>query len=252
MAHRTVEEEARDLSTASQALYRVGEAIRAKILEKPLPKRNAPLVFFFARGFLTFQATSRLWEGGFWQDAAVLSRSLREASYQARWTAKRGDEASNLFFIDHERNRRKVIRTVGRVAPPDVREEAQRAVADMEPATAFDAWWRNWWGRKKSLSWLAEQIGAGDAYLTDYATLSAFAHSSPAIFSHYLSPRDGGFTLRTRPGLPEERDFAHAILWTALAAFTDLCAVLAVELDLDCVAELKEAGDALEQLVKES
>jgi hypothetical protein len=54
-----------------------------KVLEKPLPNRNAPLVFFFARGFLTFQATARLWEGGFWQDAAVLSRSLREASYQA-------------------------------------------------------------------------------------------------------------------------------------------------------------------------
>jgi hypothetical protein len=77
MAHGTVEEEARDLSRASQALYRVGEAIRAKVLEKPLPNRNAPLVFFFARGFLTFQATARLWEGGFWQDAAVLAFTAR-------------------------------------------------------------------------------------------------------------------------------------------------------------------------------
>jgi hypothetical protein len=125
-------------------------------------------------------------------------------------------------------------------------------VADMGPATELDAWWRNWWGRKKSLSWLAEQIGAGDAYLTEYAILSAFAHSSPAIFSHYLAPRDGGFTLRTRPGFPGEREFAHSILWTTLAAFADLCAVLAVELGIDCAAELKEAGDALEQLVNES
>ena len=132
MAQRTVEEEARDLSRASQALHRVGEAIRAKVLEKPLPSKNAPLVFFFARGFLTFQATARLWEGGFWQDAAVLSRSLREASYQARWTAKCGAEASSLFFVDHERNRRKVIRTIGRVGPPDVREKAQGVVAGMD------------------------------------------------------------------------------------------------------------------------
>ena len=86
--------------------------------------------------------------------------------------------------------------------------------------------------------------------MTEYATLSAFAHSSPAIFSHYLAARDGGFMLRTRPGFPEEREFAHAILWTALAAFGDLCAVLAVELEIDCATELKEAGDALEQLAR--
>ena len=156
-----------------------------------------------------------------------------------------------FFFLDHERNRRKVIRTFGKVGPPDVREKAQRVVADLEPATELDAWWRNWWGRKKSLSWLAEQIGAGDAYLTEYATLSAFAHSSPAIFSHYLAPRDGGFTLRTRPILPEEREFAHAMIWTALAAFSNLCAVLAVALEIDCAAQLKEVGDAIQRLAED-
>jgi hypothetical protein len=84
-------------------------------------------VFFFARGFMTFQATALLWQTGFWQDAAVLSRSLREASYQARWIAKRGDEASRLFFVDHERNRRKVMKTLGRVAPPEIKAQAQRS-----------------------------------------------------------------------------------------------------------------------------
>lgn len=251
MAPRSVEEEARDLSTASQALHRLGDEIRTKILEKPLPSIHAPLVFFFARGFMTFRATALLWQNGFWQDAAVLSRSLREASYQARWIAKRGDEASQLFFVDHERNRRKVLKTLGRVAPPEIKAQAQKVVAEIEPAAEPDAWWRNWWGRDKSLSWLAREIGAGDAYLTEYAMLSAFTHSSPAIFSHYLEPCAGGFTMRTRPGFPENREFAHAILWTTLAAFTDLCAVLAEALEIDCAAQLKEAGDALQRLVDE-
>jgi hypothetical protein len=251
MAPRSIEEEACDLSTASQALNRLGDEIRTNILEKPLPPIHAPLVFFFARGFMTFQATALLWQAGFWQDAAVLSRSLREASYQARWTAKRGDEASNLFFVDHERNRRKVMETLSQAAPPEIKAQAQKVVADMEPSPEVEPWWRNWWGRNKSLSWLAGQIGAGDAYLTEYAMLSAFTHSSPAIFSHYLTPRDGGFTLRTRPGFPENREFAHAILWTSIAAFTDLCAVLSVALEIDCTAQLKEVGDALQRLVDE-
>jgi hypothetical protein len=150
MAPRNIEEEARDLSTASQALHRLGDEIRTKMLEKSLPSIQAPLVFFFARGFMTFQATALLWEAGFWQDAAVLSRSLREASYQARWLAKRGDEASHLFFVDHERNRRKVMQTLGRVAPPEIKAQAQKVVADMEPSPELEAWWRNWWGRNKS------------------------------------------------------------------------------------------------------
>jgi hypothetical protein len=57
--------------------------------------------------------------------------------------------------------------------------------------------------------------------------------------------------LRTRPGFPDNREFAHAIFWTTLAAFTDLCAVLAMALEIDCEAQLKEAGDALQRLVDE-
>jgi hypothetical protein len=151
-------------SKYGQALNRLGDEIRTKILEKPLPPIHAPLVFFFARGFMTFQATALLWQAGFWQDAAVLSRSLREASYQARWTAKRGDEASQLFLVDHERNRRKVLNTIGRVATPEIKAQAQKVVADMEPSPELDAWWRNWWGRDKSLSWLANFRCKSSAY----------------------------------------------------------------------------------------
>jgi Family of unknown function (DUF5677) len=125
MASRTMEEEASDLSTASRVLYRLGETFREKLLEKPIPATKTPLVFFFARGFMTYQAVIRLWEGGFWQDAAVLSRSLREASYQARWAAKCGDEAAGLFMQDHERNWRKVMRTISETATPDVKSKAQ-------------------------------------------------------------------------------------------------------------------------------
>jgi len=80
-----MEEEASDLSTASRVLHSLGETFREKLIEKPVPTTKTPLVLFFARGFMTYQAVIRLWKGGFWQDAAVLSRSLREASYQARW-----------------------------------------------------------------------------------------------------------------------------------------------------------------------
>jgi hypothetical protein len=75
--------------------------------------------------------------------------------------------------------------------------------------------------------------------------------SAPPILAELVLP------LPRLPFVPQssaegEREFAHSILWTTLAAFADLCAVLAVELEIDCAAELKEAGDALEQLVNES
>jgi Family of unknown function (DUF5677) len=249
-----MEEEASDLSTASRVLYSLGETLREKLLEKPIPTMKTPLVFFFARGFMTYQAIIRLWEGGFWQDAAVLSRSLREASYQARWAAKCGDEAAGLFMQDHERNWRKVMRTISEIAAPDVKSKALEIVADIKPDAELDVWWHNWWGKEKSIYWLTKQIGAKDAYLIEYAALSAFVHSSPAVLTHYLAPDSerGGFALRTRSDLRSNREFAHAILWTTLAAFADLCAVLGSELGLDCGSQLEEAGEALARIVEES
>lgn len=64
MANRTTEEEARDLGVLSKALHDLGEKLRTKVIEKPLPKKQLPLVFFFAREFMTFQATTRLGKPG--------------------------------------------------------------------------------------------------------------------------------------------------------------------------------------------
>jgi hypothetical protein len=155
---------------------------------------------------------------------------------------------------DHERNWRKVIRTISEVAAPDVKSKALELVADIKPDAELDVWWRNWWGKGKSICWLTKQIGANDAYLIEYAALSAFVHSSPAVLTHYLAPDNerGGFALRTRPGLRSNREFAHAILWTALAAFADLCAALCLGLELDCGSQLDEAGEALARIVEES
>ena len=226
-------------------LYRLGDALRTNLLTAKIQTRpiNTAIIFYFARGFKTYQAAITLLRIGFPQDAAVLARVLREASYQVRWLVKGGDDAAQLFVQDYERNSRKVIHTLAEIAePPEIKARAQEIAESTPPDEELDEWWRNWWGKSKSIAWLASQVDSTAAYRLEYGNLSAFVHSSPALLNYYFRPREGGgAVLETRPGIANEnRGVAYTSLWTIFSAFLEICKTVCSQLTIDFAKELAE------------
>ena len=109
----------RELGDLASQIYELGDALRAKLTSAPVQTiaSNTASIFFFARCLKTYQAAIRLLREGFWQDAAVLARVLREAEYQVCWIALGGDKTGRLFREDYKRNRRKVMRILAEHGP---------------------------------------------------------------------------------------------------------------------------------------
>lgn len=175
----------RDRAELASRIYRLADSLRTKLISEPVRRSNTntALVFFFARSFKTYQAAITLMQTGFWQDAAVLARVLREADYQVRWLANAGEKMAELFIRDNERNRRRMIRTLAEIAVPEIRAQAAEIAKNTEADKELDEWWRNWWSKEKKehIGWLARQVGYTDAHRLEYGWLSAFVHSSPAL-----------------------------------------------------------------------
>lgn len=208
-------------------IYKLGDALRARLVSGPVKRSpaNTASIFFFGRCFKSYQAAVTLLQLGFWQDAAVLARVLREAEYQICWIANGGDDTGRLFFENHERNRRKAMRSLANHGDPAIRTQAE-AIIESTPSDEFDKWWTNWWSPKRNegIGWLAEKKLERKAYRLEYAQLSAFVHSSPALLNFYFRYAKDGLILETRPGVSEEnREWANTVAFSILAAFVDAC-----------------------------
>jgi hypothetical protein len=234
----------RSLADLASRLFRIGDALRAKLSQRAVKvsPSNTAVIFFFARCFKTYQAAIELLRLGFPQDAAALARVMREAQYQAAWIVKNGDETAKLFLQDYSRNRRKAMRTVADHGDPKVQKKAQEVVAATAPDEVLDEWWRNWWGKKHNIAWLAEQVGHKEAHRFEYAFLSAFVHTSPALLDFYFhEAKDAGPILETRPGISEEnRDMTVDVAYSIFSAFANTCKLFAHQLGLGFDEELKD------------
>lgn len=248
----------RERAELASRIYRLGDGLRTKLMSEPmkLSHTNTALIFFFARSLKTYQAAITLVQTGFWQDAAVLARVLREADYQVRWLVKVGDKMAELFIRDNERNRRRIIRTLAEIAVPEIRAQAAEVAENTEADKELDEWWRNWWSKEKKehIGWLAKEVGYADAHRLEYGTLSAFVHSSPTLLNYYLreSNKDG-VILETRPGIAaENRSFADAVVWSIFAAFLDICRLFASQMGFDFSNELLEIDKRMQLIASQA
>ncbi len=248
----------RQLADLASRIYRLGDALRTKLVGGlvGLAPANTASIFFFARCFKTYQAAVELLRMGFWQDAAVLARVLREAEYQLCWITKGGDDIARLFLENYERHKRKVMRTLAECGDPEIRLQAQ-AVVERTPADkTLDKWWTNWWSPKRhqGIGWLAGKKLGRKAYPLEYEYLSAFVHTSPALLGFYSHEPNGGagVTVETRPGVSDEnREFAGTVAFSIFAAFVDVCDAFAQQMEFGFKDELTQINDRIrEQFIK--
>jgi hypothetical protein len=243
----------RELADLASRIYGLGDTLRAKLVSGRLTKApsNAASIFFFGRCVKTYHAAVELLRMGFWQDAAVLARVLREAEYQISWIAAGGDETARLFLQDHSRNRRNIMRTLAKHGDPEIKAQAQEIIEGTVSDQTLDEWWRNWWSKERNqgIGWLAEKLGR-KAHRFEYATLSAFVHTSPALLDFYFhEAKDGtGVIVESRPGVSDDnREFAETVVFSVFAAFVDVCAAFARQMGFGFEEELTQIGERIQQ-----
>jgi hypothetical protein len=131
------------------------------------------------------------------------------------------------------------------------REISAKAQAVVEGTLAndrLDEWWKNWWSKKRNegIGWLADQLGRR-AHRLEYAGLSAFVHSSPALADFYFHEgKDGGVIIESRPGISEEnRDWADTVAFSIFAAFVDSCGAFAQHMGFGFEDELTQINERI-------
>ncbi|MGD0119649.1 MAG: DUF5677 domain-containing protein [Candidatus Binatus sp.] len=241
----------RELADLASRIYGLGDTLRAKLLSGRLTKApsTAASIFFFGRCMKTYQAAVELLRLGFWQDAAVLARVLREAEYQISWIASGGDATAQLFLKDHSRNRRNVIRTLSKHGDPEIKAQAQEIIEGTASDETLDEWWRNWWSKERNqgIGWLAEKLGR-NAHRFENATLSAFVHTSPALLDFYFHEAGDGFgvIVESRPGVSDEnREFAETVVFSVFAAFVEVCTAFAQQMGFGFEDELTQITERI-------
>jgi hypothetical protein len=191
---------------ASLKQYRKADALLRALLAKldcdqmlgnePDPERayKAATLFFLAKAFKSYQAVHLLCSAGFFQDGAVLSRTIFEIFLQVSYMAGNPVERAPLF-IKHD--------LVGRYflylklkKYPDLVSDIEKRKENLEQlATQFkeleDQYHKGkgWWGN--DLRWLAERVESDDNeaeknYLRLYPLYSDLVHSTSSSVKHYI------------------------------------------------------------------
>jgi hypothetical protein len=176
---------------------------------------------------------------------------LREAEYQVGWIMEGGNDTAELFFQDYTRNRRNIMRTLAKHGDPEIKVQAQEIADATAPDATLDEWWKNWWSKKRNegIGWLAGKLGR-TAHRFEYATLSAFVHTSPALLDFYYHEKsDGtGVIVESRPGMfDENRQLAEGVVFSIFAAFTDTCAGFAHQMKFGFEDDLKQISERIKQ-----
>ncbi len=236
----------RELGDLASRIYRLGDGLRARLVSGPLQKTpsNTALIFFFGRCFKTYQAAVELLRVGFWQDAGVLARVLREAEYQVSWIVRGGDDTARLFLEDHQRRRRNVIHILAKHGSAEIKTKAEAMVEDTP-----DKQWPNWWSKKRDegIGWLARQLER-KAHPLEYARLSDFVHTSAPLADLYFREAKNavGVIVESRPGVSEEhRDWANTVAFSVFAAFVDACGAFAQQMGFDFRDELTQINQRI-------
>lgn len=153
------------------------------------------MLFFLAKAFKTYEAIHLLSAAGYFQDAAVLTRTVFEITLQSSWMAldpiKRGDLFAKHDPVDRYYLYQKLSKYPDLVEGIEKRQEELarlQAVFD-ELSEAFQKG-KGWWGN--DLRWLARELGMEKAYLRVYPLYSPLVHSTSTSVKYYLTQDDQG------------------------------------------------------------
>jgi hypothetical protein len=234
-------------------------ATLASKIEKDLKTRQpktasqAAGLYMFAKGYKSFQASRLLFREGFWQDAASISRTLLELSFQARWLNKNPERAGRLFLQHEMRDRLKLLRGLKSSASAETKVRATAFLEKLNSAPNFDRSWRNWWSKESNIEKLAKEMGLSPTYDLLYRPLCWFVHSSPFANAYYLREKGEDILFDCIPQRPTAKDraFAEMLFSSAPIGFMDVLAAVDTVFALGRQSEFNRVGAILKNYHEE-
>ncbi len=152
------------------------------------PYRSATL-FFAAKSFKSYQAIRVLCARGFFQDAAVLTRTIFEIYLQAKYMA--GDPLQRAEMFKNHDIADRYFKYLKLAKYPELVDAIEKRPEELTKLKAQFAeiereYKKNtgWWG--KDLRWLAENNQEEKSYLTVYPFYSGLVHSTSSSVKYYL------------------------------------------------------------------
>jgi hypothetical protein len=248
-----------DLASAMVARVKTDlEGRRADTLAK-----NATL-YWFAKGAKTYEAILNLWELGYWQDAAMLGRTVLDIFFQIAYLATDPERLATKFWDDPGPRWSKMLKDVIAHGEPDA--DVRAAFAEFlarkniteDEIGRVDSWWVDDLAQKtegnskrpnRQIRSLAEATGMKRAYVSQYPLLSFLVHSSSPAWRYYLIPKPAGPAVDwgANPPLAELRAEAEMMLSVAPVVLADVINAMSQIWELDYSNELKAFAGVLQE-----
>ena len=243
------------LSRICSVVSSLAEKVRRDILSRPADRPALwVLTYWFAKAAKSYDAAILLWKNGYWQDAAMLGRTILEIALQAMYFRKEPERFAAEFFT-HETGQRNILfKDMAEYTDSDeIRGEIQKFFVeeDLDPA-AFKRQ-QNWWGNRSIWDLVKEiqtqdiYIGVENIYRSQYASLSMLVHGTPFARRYYVRQQgnSGLVDWRAAAPPPELYEFAATILTSAPTGLLDVIDVLATIWRFDYSEDLSGAREAV-------
>lgn len=219
------------LNKQSQELYRKADDLLCTLLakldcdqmldNKSDPERGykAATLFFLTKAVKSYRAIQLLCSAGFFQDAAVLSRTLFEIFLQVSYMAGNPVERAALF-VKHVLVE-KYFLYLKLKKYPDLVSDIEKREGDLEKLTVqfkeLEEQYnrgKGWWG--KELRWLAENMESDDNqaeknYLRLYPLYSDLVHSTSSAVKYYIFETTERTAIDSGPSMSGEKLAAFPI-----------------------------------------
>ena len=213
------------------------------------------MVYWFAKAAKSYDATILLWRNGYWQDAAMLGRTILEIALQAMYFRREPERFAAEFFAHETLQRNILFKDMAEHTESDeIRGEIQKFFSEQNLDPAAFKRQRNWWGNG-SIWDLVEEIrkqniyvGADNIYRSQYVSLSMLVHGTPFARRYYVLQREDSVLVDWRPSAASSvvrNDSAEAIVTSAPTGLLDVIDVLAAIWGFDYGEDLSAARDAI-------
>jgi hypothetical protein len=170
------------------------------------------LTYWFAKAAKSYDAAIVLWKNGYWQDAAMLGRTILEIALQAMYFRKEPEKFAAKFFAHETGEKNILFKDMTEYTDSDeIRGEIQKFFAEQNLDPASFKRQQNWWG-SRSIWDLVKEIQAQDIYVdakniyrSQYASLSMLVHGTPFARRYYVRQQGNSGLVDWRAGAPPPR-----------------------------------------------
>jgi hypothetical protein len=213
------------------------------------------VAYWFSKAAKSFAAAVLLWNQGYWQDAAVLARTILEVSLQSLLFRKEPEKFAPQFFKHAEVQKHRLFADMDKHAEGEIKAGIASYFERLGLNPSDIEKWKNWWGKDGTIWDLAKEIEARQTYQVQYPALSFLVHGAPSAFSYYVlktGPREY-IDWDWEAGAPSASTYslAETMFSAAPLSLLDVIAVLGELWGLDYDADLQAAREAVERYNKE-